>query len=79
MALIDDLIRYKEENNIRFHMPGHKGHTMGFEKLESLRENLFEIDVTEVEGTDNLHVPTGIIKNAMDRAREFYKCGHSFF
>lgn len=79
MALIDDLIRYKEENNIRFHMPGHKGHTMGFEKLESLRKNLFEIDVTEVEGTDNLHVPTGIIKNAMDRAREFYKCGHSFF
>lgn len=79
MSLVDDLIKYKQENIIRFHMPGHKGHTMGFENLEKLRQNLFEIDVTEVEGTDNLHVPTGIIKNAMERAKDFYRCGNSFF
>ncbi|CDF57172.1 aminotransferase class I/II-fold pyridoxal phosphate-dependent enzyme [Thermobrachium celere] len=79
MSLIDDLIKYKQEVDVRFHMPGHKGNTFEFDELERLREHLFSIDVTEVEGTDNLHVPNGIIKNAQDRAKEFYGAEHSFF
>lgn len=79
MSLIDDLLKYKEEVDIRFHMPGHKGNTFNFKELVSLKENLFTIDVTEVEGTDNLHVPTGIIKEAQERASLFYGAKHSFF
>lgn len=41
-------------------MPGHKGKT-GFER-----------DVTELEGTDDLHNPTGAIKEANDRLARIY-------
>jgi arginine/lysine/ornithine decarboxylase len=79
LPLVDDLLKYKEEVEIRFHMPGHKGNTLNFNELEILKESLFSIDVTEVDGTDNLHVPTGIIKEAQQRASEFYGAKHSFF
>ncbi|WDC85644.1 hypothetical protein PL321_06125 [Caloramator sp. mosi_1] len=73
------MLKYKDEVDIRFHMPGHKGHTLKFNELERLRENLFSIDVTEVEGTDNLHVPTGIIKDAQKELLYFMEQNTAFF
>ena len=40
------------------HMPGHK--------YRSLHQtNWFKLDTTEIDGTDNLHMPSGILKDAM--------------
>lgn len=51
-----------------FHMPGHK---LG--RLAPLvGQNLYKIDTTEVEGTDDLFQASGIIKGAQDCARTLY-------
>lgn len=58
-----------------FHMPGHK---LG--RLSPLGSvNLYNIDVTEVDGTDNLHQPEGIIFKAQERAKRLYKSLDTFF
>lgn len=63
VPLIKGLKLYTEEKNARFHMPGHRNEDEN-EGLSYLRENLFHFDVTEIEGTDNLHYPEEIIKES---------------
>lgn len=48
------------------HMPGHK-------RNPALQmENPYGWDVTEVEGTDNLHHPSGVIRELLDRMKLVY-------
>lgn len=50
------------------HMPGHK------RNFPIVSETLLkEIDVTEVEGTDDLHDPEGIILKSMEKTAELYE------
>lgn len=67
MNLYDRLLAYAAENRYPMHMPGHKRRD-GF-----AMENPYSFDVTEVPGTDNLHHPTGIIRQEMERMQEIYK------
>ncbi len=53
--------RLKEIDSCPFHMPGHKRNT-----------DLFRFDFTEIEATDDLHHPQGILKERMDKAAEIY-------
>ena len=65
--------KLKKYNRIPFHMPGHKRNT----KL--LGNKLpYDLDITEVEGFDNLQSPDGILKEIEDKAKEIYKSHHSF-
>ena len=52
--LIDDLEEYAQSDYYPFHMPGHKRKSLAF-------PNPYEIDITEIDGFDNLHHATGII------------------
>ncbi|NPE21322.1 MULTISPECIES: aminotransferase class I/II-fold pyridoxal phosphate-dependent enzyme [unclassified Fusibacter] len=61
----DDLMKVLKKDLISAHMPGHK-----YKRIHG--GNLLKMDTTEIEGTDNLHHPTGIIKKAMDHARDAY-------
>jgi len=54
-----------------FHMPGHKRNSR-FGIIGS------EIDVTEIDGFDNLHSPSGVIKDVEDRLQRIYKSERSF-
>lgn len=54
-----------------FHMPGHKRNGK-FEIIGS------EIDITEIEGFDNLHAPTGVIADIENELKEIYKAKKSF-
>ncbi len=61
-------------DKIPFHMPGHKrngkfGYLSGVER----------IDVTEIEGTDNLHDARGVLKAAMEYAADVYKTKETRF
>lgn len=65
-SLPEALGEYCSENTARFHMPGHKGRAMdGF-----FRNAGQGWDVTEIEGTDNLHSPHGAILDAERRMAE---------
>ncbi len=54
-----------------FHMPGHKN-----AKVKPI-EDLLCLDVTEVEGTDDLHHPTGVIGELQNRIARVYQSGAS--
>jgi len=55
------LKKYMAENNLRLHMPGHGGENGSV--LPEL-EAVMRLDVTEVEGLDDLHLAQGVIKEA---------------
>jgi arginine/lysine/ornithine decarboxylase len=66
------LTRKKEKIKCRLHMPGHKG-------IASDRTMVWEqFDWTEVPGTDNLHNPEEMIKEAQEKISEIYGADHSF-
>lgn len=72
--LIDELIRLADSNEYPLHMPGHKRHGEG-----SFLENAYRIDVTEIEGYDNLYEAEGILKTAMDRAARVFGADRTWF
>ncbi|MCR4896251.1 MAG: ornithine decarboxylase, partial [Lachnospiraceae bacterium] len=73
-TLFEELTEYSESNILPCHMPGHKRKSFG-----DLPEDFVKIDLTEVEGTDNLHEPSGILKDAEDRAALLCHARESFF
>ncbi len=52
-----------------YHMPGHK----------RLGNEDFALDITEIDGFDNLHHATGMLKKAQERAAKLYGAKDSFF
>lgn len=66
MNLYENLRSYSTSGIYPMHMPGHK-------RNPALQmENPYGWDVTEVEGTDNLHHPSGVIRELLDRMKLVY-------
>lgn len=55
------------------HMPGHKRRDMG--ELSSS----YHLDITEIEGYDNLYDAQGILREAMDFAGIMYECPNTYY
>lgn len=70
-TLYGKLIEYNESGIYPFCMPGHKRNFKG-PKIS----NPYEIDITEVDGFDNLHDPQGILKDIEKKAARIYKCAN---
>ena len=73
----DDLLHalqaYAESDFYPFHMPGHKRNTA------LLPDALpYPLDITEIDGFDNLHAPEGILKELNNRLAALYKSPASF-
>lgn len=68
-SLLWHLKNYCNSGYYPFHMPGHKRKVM--EKGLEL-SNPFFIDITEIDGFDNLHHAQGILKESMNRAAKIY-------
>lgn len=74
MYLKDKLKQYAKEGYYPFHMPGHKRNTQLMGSF-----NPYEIDITEIDGLDNMHDAQGVIKNSMERAARLYQSEHTYF
>lgn len=59
------LKQYSGTDTYPFHMPGHKRKKLDF-------PNPYEIDITEIDGFDNLHHAEGVLKEAQLRAGGLY-------
>ncbi|MGN0305766.1 MAG: aminotransferase class I/II-fold pyridoxal phosphate-dependent enzyme [Lachnospiraceae bacterium] len=57
-----------------FHMPGHKRNM-----ANHLLSRAYGMDITEIDGFDNLHEPQGLILEAMNRAKRLYGTKETFF
>lgn len=76
-SILNGLIAYNTEGSYPWHMPGHKRRmNMIFPEIV---ENPFLIDVTEVADLDEFHHPTGIIRQAFDRATQVYGSTQSYY
>ncbi len=73
MDLRERLKTYGAGNAYPFHMPGHK--------RQKPQGSLFpyEIDITEIDGFDNLHHAEGVLAEAMERAAKLWNSRKSYF
>ena len=55
------------------HMPGHKRRAFGI-----IPPEFTKVDITEIDGFDNLHDPEGILKDMQQRAADLYGADSSF-
>mgnify|MGYP000060797266 CR=1 FL=1 len=68
IPLLDEVLKYRKENNLILSMPGNKS-GIGFLRDEIGKEfvnNMGFLDITEVDPLDNLHCPEGVIKEAQE-------------
>jgi arginine/lysine/ornithine decarboxylase len=81
LPLIEELVKYIDENNSYFAMPGHKM-GKGFATVPEgkvILENFLKMDLTEVDGLDNLHNPQGVLKEAQELLSKYYGSKKSYF
>lgn len=74
-TILDVLQLVEGSDTAPFHMPGHKRNSDLAPYLKTLGA---QMDITEITGSDSLHHPDGIIKRAMDRARDLWGADHSY-
>lgn len=72
--LYESLRAYGESDYYPFHMPGHKRNPLG-----GPMAGIYKLDITEIDGFDNLHQPEGILKKAMERAAALYGSEETYF
>ena len=77
MDLYEKLTSYCDSDAIPFHMPGHKRRTD--HELLGQFPNPFRIDITEIDGFDDLHHAEGILREAMDKAASIYGAERSYY
>lgn len=74
MKLLHRLEDYSKSPAYPFHMPGHK------RRGDFLNPRLpWQLDITEIDGFDNLHAPQGILLEGMRRAAKLYHSRRTFF
>lgn len=71
---MEKLKKYSESDFYPYHMPGHKRQSAG-----QLSNDITSIDITEIDGFDNLHAPEGIFCEMQKRAAALYGADESFF
>ena len=84
MTLYETLISYCSSDAYPFHMPGHKRRVAAFcdpsaSFCDPSNRDPFYIDLTEIDGFDNLHHAEGILKEAQQRAAALYKSQETHF
>lgn len=72
--LLDKLTEYSKSDYYPLHMPGHKRNINMFEEKYG-----FHIDITEIDGFDELYDAKGILKEAMDNATQFFHTEKTWF
>ena len=78
--IIDELRKYNYSRVIRWHMPGHKGgQIINNPALQLLGDRVYQADVTNVPGLDDLHQPHGIIKEAQQLAADTFGADQTYF
>lgn len=73
-SLFTKLKNYSASDYYAFHMPGHK------RNLDLMQgTSPYRIDITEIDGFDDLHHAEGILKDAQERAARIYHADETHF
>lgn len=77
--LYDALLKHRKRGKGSFHVPGHKNGTVFYREAWKDFWPLLQLDVTELNGLDDLHAPEGPIAEAEKLASQLYGSRHTFF
>ncbi len=78
--LFSAVVKHAEQNPLQFHIPGHKkGAGMEAEFRSFIGDNALSIDLINIAPLDDLHRPSGIIKQAQELAAEAFGADATFF
>ncbi|MCF0144282.1 MAG: aminotransferase class I/II-fold pyridoxal phosphate-dependent enzyme [Firmicutes bacterium] len=78
--LFDAIIDYATEGVAHMAIPAHKmGRGINRKWTDYAGREIFTMDLTEVQGVDDLHQPKGVIKEAQELAADLWGAQHSFF
>lgn len=78
--LLEELIKYQCKKFHPFHVPGHKGGRGLLPQWQAyLGQGVFSLDLTEIEGLDDLHHPTGPIESAQNLAASLMGAQEAYF
>lgn len=72
--LYQRLKQYGDDDYYPYHMPGHKRNLCG-----EMPQELMKIDITEIDGFDNLHQSEGILLTLQKKAARLYGAEESFY
>lgn len=72
--LFEKLKENRDSGTYPYHMPGHKRRACG-----DLGQDLCGLDITEIDGFDNLHRPTEILLRLQQQAARLYGAEESYF
>ena len=72
-SLLEQLLAYSKDSYYPMHMPGHKRNTVLLKGFDP-----YDIDITEIDGFDNLHHAEGIIKGLAERVQMLYHSKKSY-
>ncbi len=73
-SLFEQLHNYGQSDFYPYHMPGHKRNSLG-----QMPDSLLKIDITEIDGFDNLHQPEGILEDLQKQAAKLYGADETFY
>lgn len=73
-GLHEKLVEYGRSDFYPYHMPGHKRNMKG-----QPLEEYYNIDITEIDGFDNLHQADGILLESEKRINRLYGSDETFF
>ncbi len=71
-SIYEKLEAYAKSDAYPFHMPGHK-------RRVDWMENVYDIDITEIDGFDDLHHAEGMIKEGMERMAHAVGAKQSYY
>jgi arginine decarboxylase len=78
--LFDAIRTYIEEDVVPMHIPAHKmGAGIHPKWKEFVGDRIFQMDLTEVMGLDDLHQASGVIQESQELAAKAWGADHSFF
>lgn len=77
-GLLERLTEYAGSDAYPFHMPGHKRREIT-DGIPGGFPDPYGIDITEIDGFDNLHHAEGILKDAMETAAAIYGADRSWY
>lgn len=79
LPLFSELLNHLKKNPISFHVPGHKM-GKGFNPVgKEIYQDLLSIDMTEIQGLDDLHRPDGVILESQQKAAEIFGSEQTFY
>ncbi|MEG6617131.1 aminotransferase class I/II-fold pyridoxal phosphate-dependent enzyme [Peptococcaceae bacterium 1198_IL3148] len=77
--LISALLNYVKKGHVGLHVPGHRQGVAIPEEMANLKNEIFQYDLTELPGLDDLHHPEEAIAKAQTLAAQLYGCRNSYF